>query len=130
MQFKAEGRQGLDTAVSCGASYAYVRFERTRTERIEVRNGIISALVDAGSRGYGIRALVDGAWGFAASADLTKNGIDRTAALAVAIAKASASIARKRVGEAPTRAYTDSYSTPVATEPESISQGERIAMLL
>src|SRR6185437_9527536 len=130
MQFKAEGRQALDTAISCGASYADVRFERTRTERIEVRNGIISTLVDARSCGYGIRALVDGAWGFAASADLSKDGLDRAAALAVAIARASASIARTRIGEAPSRAYTDSYATPVSIEPDSVSLGDCVAMLL
>lgn len=130
MQFKAEGRQALDTAVSCGAGYADVRFERVRTERIEVRNGVVSTLVDSRSCGYGIRALVEGAWGFAASADLSKDALDRTAALAVSIAKASASIARRRVGEAPAYAYTDSYATPIAIEPDSVPLGERVAMLL
>ncbi len=130
MQFQAEGRQALDTAVSCGAAYADVRFERVRTERIEVRNGVVTTLVDVRSCGYGIRALFDGAWGFAASGDLSKSTIDSTAALAVAIAKASASIARRRVGEAPKRAYIDTYATPLVTDPRSIPLGDRVALLL
>lgn len=130
MQFEAEGRQALDTATSCGAAYADVRFEHSHTERIEVRNGIISTLADARSTGYGIRALVDGAWGFAASADLSKAGVDKTAALAVAIAKASASIARRRVGEAPSQTHRDVYATPVIIDPHSISLGDRVALLL
>lgn len=130
MQFEDEGRQALDTATSRGAVYADVRFEHTRTERIEVRNGIISTLVDTRNTGYGIRALVDGAWGFAASADLSKAGIDKTASLAVDIAKASATLARRRVGEAPAHPYTDAYATPIVIEPQSISLGDRVALLL
>lgn len=130
MQFQAEGRQALDTAISRGAAYADVRFERVRTERIEVRNGVVSTLSDTRSMGYGIRALVDGAWGFAACGDFSKSSLDRTASLAVAIAKASASIARRRVGEAPSHAYMDTYATPLVIDPQSIPLGDRVALLL
>ena len=46
---EAAGR-ALDTAVARGAQYADVRFEVARSERIEVRNGIVAALADSTER--------------------------------------------------------------------------------
>ncbi len=120
----------LDTAASCGAQFADVRFETARSERVEVRNGIVAALADSTSSGYGVRALVDGSWGFAASDDASDAALDATAARACAIARAGAAIARRRVGFPPPRAYVDSYVTPVTRDPASVPLGERVAMLL
>ena len=130
MSFDALAQQALDTATKRGAGYADVRFEVNRSERIEARNGVVATLSDSTSRGYGIRALVDGAWGFAASSDLSQDGIDRTAARAVEIAGAGASIARRRVGEAPARAYNDTFKTPVQRDPHDVPLGDRVALLL
>lgn len=130
MPFDDLAARALDGASGRGAHYADIRFETTRGERIEVRNGLVAALADATSSGYGIRALVDGAWGFAASADLTEAGVDAAAARAVAIARASASIARRRVGEPPVHSFRDSFATPVIRDPASVPLGERVALLL
>ncbi len=83
MEFDGEAARALDEASSSGAVYADVRFEVARTERIEVRNGVVATLADGTSTGYGIRALVDGAWGFAAAADLSNAGVSATARRAV-----------------------------------------------
>jgi TldD protein len=130
MQFEAQGGRALDTASARGAEYADVRFETARTERIEVRNGVVSTLSDATSTGYGIRALVDGAWGFAASADLSDAGVDAAAHRAVEVAKASAAIARRRFGSAPPRAWNDTFETPYDRDPADIPLGQRVALLL
>jgi len=130
MEFDALAAQALDTAAARGAAYADIRFEDTRTERIEVRNDVVASLADTRSCGYGIRALVDGAWGFAASDDLSPTGLDAAAARAVEIARASAFIARRPFGEAPRNAYIDSYATPILRDPATVSLGERVAMLL
>ena len=130
MKFEDLAQRALDTAQARGAAYADVRFEDVRSERIEVRNGVVASLSDATSSGYGIRALYDGAWGFASSGDLSNAGIDAAAARAVAIAKASASIARRRVGEAPPAAYQDRFETPMKIDPQSIPLGDRVALLL
>jgi TldD protein len=130
MEFGTPARRALDTASVRGAQYADIRFERVRSERIEVRNGVVASLSDDHSVGYGIRALVDGAWGFAASCELSDDALDRTAALAVAIAKAGAVIARTRFGDVPPHAYTDTYVTPVRRDPHDVPLGERVALLL
>ncbi len=130
MSFDDLAARALDTASKRGAEYADLRFEVVRAERIETRNGIVATLSDATSRGYGMRALVGGAWGFAASSDLTSTGIDATASRAVEIAKAGAAIARHRFGAAPPRAYVDSFATPVVRDPGEIPLGDRVALLL
>jgi TldD protein len=130
MEFEALARRALDTATVCGAQYSDIRFEDVHSERIEARNGVVASLADGRGSGYGIRALVDGAWGFAASSDLTDAGIDRTAARAVAIARASASIARERFGAPPQHVYVDRYATPLVRDPRDVPLGQRVALLL
>jgi TldD protein len=128
--FDACAARALDTASARGAAYADIRFEEDRSERIEVRNGAVATLSDGTSAGYGIRALFDGAWGFAASADTSDAGIDRAAARAVEIARAGAAIATHRFGQAPTDRYVDTYATPFARDAASVPLGERVALLL
>jgi TldD protein len=130
MSFDSLAARALDTATKRGANYADIRFEDNRTERIEVRNGVVATLADSTSRGYGIRALVNGAWGFAASSDLSDAGLDRTASRAVEIARAGAAIARRRVGEAPARAYVDKFATPIVRDPQDVPLNERVSLLL
>ena len=130
MDFDRFAARALDTASKRGAAYADIRLESARTERIEIRNGVVVSLADSTSTGYGIRALVDGAWGFAASDEFADAGIDATAARAVAIARASASIARARVGIVPPDAYRDRFATPLLRDPADIPLGERVALLL
>lgn len=130
MSFESLAARALDTATKRGAAYADIRFEVDRTERIEARNGVVASLADSTSRGYGIRALADGAWGFAAGSDLSEDGIDRVAARAVEIARAGASIARRRVGEPPQKAYVDTFATPIVRDPSSVPLGERVSLLL
>ncbi len=126
----AAAQRVLDTAAARGAQFADVRFETTRSERVEVRNGIVASLADAASSGYGVRALVDGSWGFAASDDPSDAALDATAARACAIARAGAAIARRRIGFPPARAYVDEYATPVERDTAGVPLGERVALLL
>jgi TldD protein len=128
--FESLAARALDTSKVRGASFADVRFEVGRSERIEVRNGVVATLADGTSTGFGVRALVDGAWGFAASADVSDSGVDAAAARAVAIARASAAIARRRIGTPPARAYVDTFATPMRIDPADVPLGERVALLL
>lgn len=130
MNFDAFAQRALDTITSRGGHYGEIRFENKRAERIEVRNGVVATLSDQTSRGYGIRAFADGAWGFAASSDLSDSGIDRTAARAVEIAKAGASIARQRLGASPIRAYVDKFATPIIRDPDGVPLNDRVSLLL
>jgi TldD protein len=130
LQFESEAQRVLDTTASLGAEYADVRFGETREEHIEVRNGVVSSLSDGESAGFSVRVLVDGAWGFASSADINAAEFDRVADLAVNIARASAKVKGQGISLVPSKAYTDSYKTPFQIDPSTVPLGERVAHLL
>src|SRR4051794_32926424 len=59
--------RGLDAARSNGASYADVRIERLRRQSFRSRDDHLVSATDDESYGVGVRVLVDGTWGFAAT---------------------------------------------------------------
>ena len=130
MHFDAESQRVLDTAAGLGAQYADVRFGETRDEHIEVRNGVVNSLSDGESAGFSVRALVNGAWGFASSAKIEDAELDRVASLAVSIARASARVRGQAITLVPSQAYVDSYRTPFQIDPATISLGDRVNYLL
>jgi len=130
MDFANFAARALDGATASGAEFADVRFETHHAQRVEVRNGVVATLADSVGSGYGIRALVDGAWGFAASWDFSAEEMDRTSARAAQIARASASIARRRIGAIPPATYVDAFDTPMLRDPKDVPLGERVALLL
>lgn len=120
----------LDQARASGASYADVRVLRKRTEEIVVKNGRVEALLFHEEEGFGVRAIADGAWGFAASHRMEPLEADRVAALAVRIARASALAKRVDVNLGPPMPSVGVYATPVGIDPFSVSLEDKIRLLL
>ena len=71
--------RALDTAAARGAAYADVRVVRRRDESIAIKTGRVEGVASGESEGFGVRVLVDGAWGFASSHLLTTAEADRVA---------------------------------------------------
>jgi TldD protein len=128
--YAAHAARVLDTATKRGAQYADVQFWTAESEQLFVQNGVVRGVETSRTLGYGVRALVDGSWGFAGSADLDDRGLDAAAARAVAIAKAAATVAGRVRAVMPTERYVDSWATPVEIDPASISLDAKIAHLL
>jgi len=81
--------EALNAAKSAGASYADVRVSRQQQNFVLTREQQVQNIVDTDSLGIGVRALVDGTWGFAATRHLTREAAASAAREATAIAKAS-----------------------------------------
>ena len=64
--------RALDAAKTAGAEYADVRISQNRNQAILTREHRVQALNDTETFGFGVRMLVDGAWGFAASRELSR----------------------------------------------------------
>jgi TldD protein len=118
----------LDAATSSGASYADVRAVETQTESLSVRGPLVETLDTSDSIGFGVRVLVDGAWGFAASARLDAEEAKRVALEAVAIAKASATAISKPVELVPEPVHVDEWSSPMEKDPFAVSLEDKIAL--
>jgi len=120
----------LDLATGLGASYADVRVETRRVQVVSVKNGVVNALSDETSRGFGVRVLVDGAWGFASSAEFAPAELERVARLAVEIARANALARRAPVALGPPVRSQGRYETPIQRDPFSVPIEEKLALLL
>jgi TldD protein len=119
----------VDCAASLGASYADIRIIATKREDITVRNGEIADFEQVDDLGFGIRVIVDGAWGFASSHDVTKAEIERVAALAIDIAKASSSLKTKDVKLSSEDIYQEKWQTPYVEDPFKVSLEEKLGLL-
>jgi TldD protein len=120
----------LDTARARGATYADVRIVERREQAIGVKNGVVDSLSETEDHGFGVRVIAEGGWGFASSAVLGKEEIERAAALAVDIAHASALAQPEPVDVGPPVTSTGTYRTPVQIDPFSVPVEDKIALLL
>lgn len=120
----------LDTAAQIGASYADIRLVTIRNEYITVRNGKIAEMELEEDAGFGVRVIKNGAWGFAASNDISKAGIDKTAALAVKIAQASASLKAEDVRLSEETAHRAVWSTTYLIDPFEVPLERKVDLLM
>src|SRR5512141_991245 len=96
--------EALNAAKSAGASYADVRIGRYRRQSINTREHQVTNVSDGESYGIGIRTLVGGAWGFAATATMTPAGVQQAAQQAVRLSRAAKTVQRRLVELAPVAA--------------------------
>ncbi len=93
-EMEAVVQRALDAAARAGASQADVLLVEGDDREVRVRGSEIEFVKQAQERGLGIRALVDGKEGrqtsIVSTSDLAPDAIDRMAAEAVALAKATA----------------------------------------
>ena len=122
--------RALDLSKVQGAGYADIRIVRTSQERISVRSGVVDTLSCDESLGFGVRVLVNGCWGFASSHDITSKEVDRVTALAVNIAKASATLSKGAVNLGPPVTSRGIYTTPIEEDPFTISTDHKLALLM
>jgi len=120
----------LNLAAQRGASYADARIVDDRSRSLATKNGKLGHASDAESQGIGIRVIADGAWGFAASKDLSRAVVEDTAARALAIARASARVKQEDVRLAPEEPVTAEWRTPYRIDPFTTSIEQNLDLLL
>jgi len=121
---------GLTAAKAAGAGYADVRIGRQRQNFVFTREQQIQNVVDTDSMGCGIRALVDGTWGFAATRFLTKDGVSAAAKEAVSIAKANRAARDKPVVLTPAPPSVGTWKSAYTKDPWDVSVEEKASLLL
>ena len=120
----------LNVATMRGASYADARMVSQRSRTLTTKNGKVGSAHDTESMGMSVRVIAGGAWGFAASEDLSRAGVEDTAARAVEIARASAQVKQEDVRLAPEKSMSAEWVTPYVIDPFSISVEQNIELLL
>src|SRR5579864_4407881 len=120
----------LNAAQVKGASYADVRLSRRMQQTLVAKNGELAASTDEASDGFGVRVMVDGAWGFASSSRLEVAEVEEVVGQAVRIARASARVCTERVDLGPPVRSRGSYRTPLERDPFQVSLSEKVDLLL
>jgi TldD protein len=121
----------LERARSSGATYADVRIGRYLNQFITCRDNKIQGVTNTESFGCGIRVIANGTWGFAATNDVTTDGVARAAAQAVAIAKANSRLQTEPVQLAPQRGLgVVSWRTPIKKNAFDVPISEKADLLL
>ena len=119
----------LGMAVALGASHAEARIVDERARSLGTRNGRVAVASDGESLGLGVRVLTDGGWGFAATQELTRKGVECCAGLAVEIARASARVRREPVRLVDEPAAVAEWSSPCQIDPFAVSVEENFELL-
>ena len=123
--------EALNATKLAGATYADARIARYRDNQIFTREQQIINVVDQDSMGCGVRALVDGTWGFSATRTLTKAGVAAAAKEAAAIAKANRVARDKAVQLAPAQSNAEvSWQTPHTIDPFTVAVEDNASLLL
>jgi TldD protein len=123
-------KQAVEAAKAAGADYADGRVGHDTTESITVRNQEMEGIDGSDSHGIGIRVLVDGYWGFAATARLEPGEIERTAKLAVEIAKAASRLPMDPITLTEVEPQTGTWHSPMQEDPFNVPLEEKVALLM
>ncbi|NIK40808.1 TldD protein [Xanthomonas arboricola] len=122
---------GLNAARQAGASYCDVRIGRYLRQFVITREDKVQNVVNTESIGAGVRVLVAGAWGFAATNVLTEQGVAKAASQAAAIAKANAKVQGTPVQLAPTPGVGEvSWKTPISKNAMEVPIKDKVDLLL
>lgn len=113
-----------------GAEYGDVRLLDSTVQTVTGEDRRISAVRESTDRGYGIRVLYHGGWGFAASSICSPEEVPRVADLAVEIARGSASLAIEKVKLADEPIHRDQVVTARRIDPFAVSTEKKTALLL
>ncbi len=120
----------LSTAEKSNVSYADVRVIDRTEEDITVSNGDVEGIKNTHSKGFGVRVIVDGAWGFASSFSLSDESAVKITQEAIAIAKASARTKIEDAKLANIEIFQDRVHQHVRVDPFSIPLDKKISNLL
>jgi TldD protein len=120
----------LQRAAALGAGYADIRVSRYRRESIATRERQIQNVSRSASYGMGLRVLVNGAWGFAASNVVTPESARTIAEQAVAIARANAILATRKVTLAAADKVVATWNNPIKKDPFEVPLETKTAFLM
>lgn len=120
----------VDYALKIGANYVDVRLESHYNELVTVAEGKVQRGIINRKSGIGIRALVDGAWGFQSTTDLTKRGAREAAEIAFKMAKASRKYVLRPAKMASARSYEATYETKVKTDLEDVPFDDKLEQMV
>lgn len=137
-ELEALAAAALSEGKKLKASYTDIRIIRYRRQALSVsmnpergtgKTLMVPNISDGGSFGFGVRVIVNGCWGFAASPVVTKDEIARITREAAGVAQANAALKPRPVELAPVQTYQLRWQTPHERDPFEVPIEEKLAVI-
>lgn len=117
----------LRDLLSRAGHWTEIRYHNRRSRAISVRKGELVEMSSKHHGGVGIRVLIDGTWGFAASSDLSVSGLEHTLRQAEEMARALSSVKKRRVELAtPDALARGAFNLPGYAELDAMPLAEKL----
>ena len=120
----------LSLAKKLGASYADIRINKYRIESINTREKQVQSVAKGQNYGFGVRVLVKGTWGFAASPIVTTDEVVRVTKEAIEIAKANSVFQTKPIVLVDAKKVTGNWKTSFTKDPFDVPIDKKVEFLL
>ena len=130
LPLQAVSDAAIQSGLSLGASHVDVRIERVRTGVLQLRDTNPETQTDESVTGVGGRVIVNGAWGFASSPEISTSKAAELAKVAVAMAITSGPLSTEKIALAPEPIYAaKTWVSDYEIDPFNVSGEEKIARL-
>lgn len=120
---------GLSTASELGATYACVRVHQLKTRVLHLRDQQVETSLDHRDIGVGVRVVLGGAWGFAATSDLSAEAVAATARRACALAASCARLLTRPVHLADEPVARGEYISSYIIDPFEVPTADMVALM-
>ena len=122
--------KSVDHGTSLGAEYVEVRAQKLYKTLLTTKDGTVEAAKEGKESGAGVRALVDGAWGFVSLGNLEAEPLKEAVGDAVRLAKAASLRVKEPVKLAEVKAIEDRVVASPKRSPQNVSMEEKINSVL
>jgi TldD protein len=120
----------LSSAEAGGCTNAELRVERIRGQRVRLRDGAPEGTSDDTEFGMGVRVVIDGAIGFAATVDVGPTEAAKLVRSAIETARVTARAGGGRIALAPEPSHGEvTWSSPFEIDPATVTLADKVALL-
>jgi TldD protein len=91
----------LEKIAQSSPHWVELRYHRRKSQSLQVQKGLVKQAKSAITAGVGIRALVDGAWGFSSTSDLGEGSVERALKQAIDCAASLSQMKKSKVQQLP-----------------------------
>jgi TldD protein len=120
----------LSAAEAAGCANAELRVERIRSQEVRLRDAVPEGSSDNTEFGMGVRVVIDGAVGFAATVDVGSTEAALLVGLAIDTARVTARAGGGRVELSPEPSHGEvTWTSPFEIDPAEVPLADKVALL-
>jgi len=117
----------LEKLANSTPHWVELRYHRRRSQALQVQRGLVKQARSSVTSGIGIRALVDGAWGFSSTSDTTPAAVEKAVKQAIECGRSLSQVKKATLGKLPaTKLARGEFKLPGYDALDSMSLQEKL----